>query len=141
MAFGQQGGPPATAKQVQALLALLHEAGHSDFRDARGPMGFTQRQAAGKFTRDEADAFIEQLEQEAEQHGEQHGDAPPDPAPAPPSTSKIVPRAQPAPRSKPIPKSAPKSRAAAAPPTDLEQFSTEDLAAELQRRGWVVLEP
>ena len=137
MAFGQQGGPPATAKQVQALLALLHEAGHSDFRDARGPLGFTQRQAAGKFTRDEADAFIEQLEREAEQQGE----APADAAHAPPPASKIVPRAQPAPRSKPIPKSAPKSRAPAAPPTDLGQFSTEDLAAELQRRGWVVLEP
>lgn len=137
MAFGQQGGPPATAKQVQALLALLHDAGHSDFRDARGPMEFTQRQAAGKFTRDEADAFIEQLEQDAEQQG----DAPPEAAPAPPPTSKIVPRAQPAPRSRPIPKSAPKSRAPATPPSDLEQFSTEDLAAELQRRGWVVLEP
>jgi hypothetical protein len=137
MAFGQQGGPPATAKQVQALLALLHEAGHSDFRDARGPMGFTQRQAAGKFTRDEADAFIEQLEREAEQQG----DEPPEAAPPPPPTSKIVPRAQPGTRSKPIPKSAPRSRAPAAPPTDLEQFSTEDLAAELQRRGWVVLEP
>ena len=49
MAFGQQSGPPATAKQVQELLSLLHEAGHADFRDARGPMGFTQRQAGGKF--------------------------------------------------------------------------------------------
>lgn len=62
MAFGQQLGPPATAKQVQELLALLQAAGHSDFRDARGPMGFTQRQAAGKFTRDEADALIQQLQ-------------------------------------------------------------------------------
>jgi hypothetical protein len=61
MAFGQQQGPPATARQVQELLALLQEAGHSDFRDARGPMGFTQRQAGGKFTRAEADAFVEQL--------------------------------------------------------------------------------
>lgn len=61
MAFGQQQGPPASAKQVQELLACLHEAGHSDFRDARGPMGFTQRQAAGKFTRTEADAFLVQL--------------------------------------------------------------------------------
>jgi hypothetical protein len=61
MAFGQQQGPPATARQVQELLALLQEAGHSDFRDARGPLGFTQRQAAGKFTRDEADELIEQL--------------------------------------------------------------------------------
>jgi hypothetical protein len=61
MAFGQQQGPPATARQVQELLGLLQEAGHSDFRDARGPMGFTQRQAAGKFTRAEADALMEQL--------------------------------------------------------------------------------
>jgi hypothetical protein len=61
MGFGQQSAPPASAKQVQELLALLKGAGHSDFRDARGPMGFTQRQAGGKFARDEADAFIEQL--------------------------------------------------------------------------------
>ncbi len=61
MAFGQQQGPPATTKQVQELLVLLQEAGHSDFRDARGPMGFTQRQASGKFTRTEADALLEQL--------------------------------------------------------------------------------
>jgi alkylation response protein AidB-like acyl-CoA dehydrogenase len=58
MAFGQSAGPPATGKQLQQLLSLLNGAGHSDFRDARGPMGFTQRQAGGKFTRDEADAFI-----------------------------------------------------------------------------------
>ena len=61
MAFGQQQGPPASARQVQELLAFLQESGHSDFRDARGPMGFTQRQAAGKFTRTEADLFLEQL--------------------------------------------------------------------------------
>src|ERR1700736_2713029 len=62
MAFGQQSGPPASAKQVQVLVALLADAGHCDFRDARGPMGFTQRQAGGRFTRDEADAFIARLE-------------------------------------------------------------------------------
>src|SRR5271165_3167087 len=61
MAFGQPSGPPASAQQVRELLSLLNEAGHTDFRDARGPMGFTQRQAAGKFTRDEAAAFIDQL--------------------------------------------------------------------------------
>lgn len=61
MAFGQSQGPPATGRQVQELLDLLQQAGHTDFRDARGPMGFTQRQAAGKFTRDEADALLEQL--------------------------------------------------------------------------------
>src|SRR4051812_27536844 len=68
MVFGQPLGPPASAKQVQELLSLLHDAGHSDFRDARGPMGFTQRQAAGKFTRDEVAAFIDKL-QEAEDSG------------------------------------------------------------------------
>jgi hypothetical protein len=62
MAFGQQSGPPASAKQVGELLALLKDGGHTDFRDARGPMGFTQRQAAGKFTRDEAAAFIARLQ-------------------------------------------------------------------------------
>ena len=63
MAFGQQSGPPASSRQVQELLALLKDAGHVDFRDARGPMGFTQRQAAGKFTRDEATGFIDQLQE------------------------------------------------------------------------------
>jgi hypothetical protein len=68
MAFGQASGPPATGKQVRQLLDLLAAAGHHDFRDARGPMGFTQRQAGGKFTHDEAQAFIEQLEDEAYAH-------------------------------------------------------------------------
>jgi hypothetical protein len=77
MAFGQQSGPPAPANKVRELLSLLQDAGHTDFRDARGPMGFTQRQAAGKFTRDEADAFIEQLEEAAHNEG-----PPPSPAPS-----------------------------------------------------------
>jgi len=68
VAFGQQSGPQASAKQVQELLGLLKDAGHAGFRDARGPMGFTQRQAAGKFTRDEAAEFIGQL-QDAEFNG------------------------------------------------------------------------
>jgi hypothetical protein len=73
MAFGQQSGPPAHANKIRQLLSLLQDAGHTDFRDARGPMGFTQRQAGGKFTREEADAFIEQLEEAA------HNDGPPAP--------------------------------------------------------------
>lgn len=75
MAFGQQAGPPASAHQVRELLAALEGAGHSGFRDARGPMGFTQRQAGGKFTRDEAAAFIDQLV-EAESDGSTAGAAP-----------------------------------------------------------------
>jgi hypothetical protein len=71
MAFGQQSGPPASAKDVKELLSLLQDRGHSGFRDARGPLGLTQRQAAGKFTRDEAAALIERLHQ-----GEADGSAP-----------------------------------------------------------------
>ncbi len=109
VAFGQQSGPPAPAPRVRQLLALLHDAGHTDFRDARGPMGFTQRQAAGKFTRDEADAFIEQLEAAAQSE-----------SPSPARTS--VPRPTTAERA-------------------LREVSSDLLAAELQRRGWIVAEP
>jgi len=76
MAFGQASGSPATGQQVRELMELLGAAGHSGFRDARGPMGFTQRQAGGKFTRDEAEAFIEQL------NAEVHEASSPVPAPA-----------------------------------------------------------
>lgn len=108
MAFGQQAGPPATSKQVRELLELLEAAGHADFRDARGPMGFTQRQAAGKFTRDEAAAFIAGLQQE--------------------ETGADVPAAAPAPR-------------LSAADRALRSVPDAQLAAELQRRGWVVMEP
>jgi hypothetical protein len=109
MAFGQQSGPPASAKQVRDLLDLLQDAGHTDFRDARGPMGFTQRQAAGKFTRDEADGFIDQLQ--AAEPGE-----PPSDAPTPPVRLTAAERA-------------------------VRDIPDERLAAELQRRGWIVVEP
>lgn len=110
MAFGQQAGPPASRREIEELLTLLQESGHADFRDARGPMGFTQRQAAGKFTRDEAAAFIARLQEE--------GGAPGEAAEAPP----------------PSPRTSAAEKA-------LRRFPTEQLAAELQRRGWVVLEP
>lgn len=51
MGFGQQAGPPATKRQVDYLEALVQKAGHTGFRDARGPLGLTQRQASGRFTR------------------------------------------------------------------------------------------
>ena len=108
MVFGQQSGPPASGRQVQELLKLLRDVGHSDFRDARGPMGFTQRQAAGKFTRDEAEAFIGQL-QEAEFEGN---------ASVEPGRAVSLSTAQ-----------------------ALRRVPAEQLAAELQRRGWTVREP
>jgi hypothetical protein len=113
MAFGQQSGPPATAKQIRDLATLLEEAGHTDFRDARGPMGFTQRQAGGKFTRDEAEAFIEQLEQAAHEGTQVVGAAPVANRAAHPSAAERA----------------------------LRNVSDELLAAELQRRGWIVVEP
>lgn len=115
MAFGQSSGPPATGKQIRELEELLEAAGHSGFRDARGPMGFNQRQAAGKFTRDEADAFIEQLQNEAESSSAP-ASAQPTPQPTPPARV---------------------SKAELA----LREVSDEILAAELQRRGWIVVEP
>jgi len=109
MAFGQQSGPPASARQVQELLTLLEGAGHSDFRDARGPMGFTQRQAAGKFTRDEVEAFIARLHE-----AEIDGDTPV--------------------AASPVTRLSAGERA-------IRSMPTGQLAAELQRRGWIVVEP
>jgi hypothetical protein len=115
MSFGQASGPPATAKQVRELLTLLEAAGHSDFRDARGPMGFTQRQAGGKFTRDEAQAFIDELEQAAFET-----DTPPPPPP---------------------PIARPKAVAAVSPVDRALRAATDDqLVAELRRRGWRTVE-
>ena len=118
MAFGQPAGPPASAKQVRELMELLNAAGHTDFRDARGPMGFNQRQAGGRFTRDEADAFISQLQEWAE-IAEAADAAPTAVAPTQPVLKKKVTAAE----------------------RSLTAVPTEVLAAELQRRGWVVLEP
>src|SRR3546814_16675817 len=94
MAFGQQSGPPATHRQVQQLTELLQAAGHSDFRDARHPLGLTQRQAGGKFTRDEAADLIARLEAEAEE-ADAAGPAggSPRPAPAPPMDRRAEERA------------------------------------------------
>jgi hypothetical protein len=108
MAFGQQSGPPASAKQMRELLALLRDVGHTDFRDARGPMGLTQRQAAGKFTRDEADAFIARL-----RGNELEGSAP-----------VAVPAAR-----------------LSAQEHLMRRLPAEQLAVELRRRGWTVIEP
>jgi hypothetical protein len=102
MAFGQQAGPPASARQLQELLALIRDAGHVDFRDARGPLGFNQRQAAGRFTSEEAAALIDQLQEAAVTSAE-----------PPPSRSFATDRV-------------------------LRGIPSEQLAAELRRRGWLV---
>ena len=71
-------------------------------------MGFTQRQAGGKFTRDEAEAYIAQLE-EAEPLG-------------------TTPTAPPVERLSKVERV-------------LRDIPDHQLAAELQRRGWIVAEP
>ena len=87
---------------------LLNAAGHADFRDARGPMGFTQRQAAGKFTVKEAATFIEGLES-----SEFDGIAP-------------------------VAVAGPKLSASE---QALRRMPAEQLAAELEQRGWSVTPP
>ena|SRR5580700_3786194 len=108
MAFGQQSGPPASASQVRELLTLLNDAGHATFREARGPMGFTQRQGSGKFTRDEATTFIDRLQDT------EHSDA---------ASEVVLP-----------PRSSGTEQL-------MRRMPTEQLAAELRRRGWTVTNP
>ncbi|MEJ7721599.1 MAG: hypothetical protein WKF58_14715 [Ilumatobacteraceae bacterium] len=79
MSFGQSSSaPPASAKQVDYLQSLVRKAGFADFREARHPLGLTQRQAAGKFSRREASELIDQL-----LGNEDDDSSPPDIAPAP----------------------------------------------------------
>jgi len=100
--FRQQLGPAASSRSLQELLALVKDAGYADFRAARGPMGLTQRQGIGKFTQDEVDGLIEQLQVE--------------------DISEVPP---------PL---------VAAPECPLQQVPSEQLAAELRLRGWLVRE-
>lgn len=60
MALGQSG-PPASAKQISYLQALLEKAGYASFREARRNFGLTQRQSGGKFTKQEASELIDRL--------------------------------------------------------------------------------
>ncbi|HMC38275.1 MAG TPA: hypothetical protein VKI19_01350 [Acidimicrobiales bacterium] len=93
---------------MQELLALIQGAGHRDFRDARGPMGFSQRQAGGRFTRDEADDYIQRLQS----------------AETDPGNPVQV-----------------QGWRQSAQEQLLGRLPAEQLAAELRRRGWMVIEP
>ena len=135
MPFGQQSGPPASAQQVKRLLALLQDAGYDSWRDARGPLRLTQRQAGGKFTRDEADALIERLETDAEAEASDvtstgTGDG----------TDTQERRSTAAPRKTATPTTPATPRLTAAERA-LHDMPDALLAAELQRRGWIVVEP
>ena len=149
MALGQQSGPPASARLVQRLIELVIQAGHTDLRDARHPLGLTQRQAGGKFTISEAQGLIDQLEAQLEAPQFQEVNAEAQPATDTPDTGAAeASRAAQTPsnsastqpsqtqRPQPVADSRDERRRAA-----LRKIPDYLLAGELQRRGWIVMEP
>jgi hypothetical protein len=123
MSFGTNSGPPASARQVQYLLALLQKAGYTGFRDARRPLGLTQRQAGGRFTLAEASALIDRLTTDDADAGTARAgrdgeaartspDGPVEPAPLDPTRAEL-----------------------------LRGVPADALASELERRGWTVVAP
>jgi hypothetical protein len=112
---------------VEHLQALLEQAGYATFRDARHPLGLSQRQSAGKFTRDEASALIEQLEQAESSDGTNAPSVKDAPVKAVPAVKRPA-RTTAGPRAK--------DRAAM-----LRDLPDDVLADELVRRGWAVIAP
>jgi hypothetical protein len=128
MAFGQSSGPPATAQQLALLVELLGRAGYDGLREARHPFGLTQRQAGGKFTRDEATELIERL---TAAEDVRTAAAPAEDAPRARATAKPTPAAAPSTRTAP----------ADAIEASLRKLPDERLARELIRRGWTCTPP
>ena len=129
MSFGARSGPPASAKQLAYLESLLEQAGYAGFREARHPFGLTQRQAGGKFSKQEASTLIDQL-----LAGEDGGDAPsPDAAVddvSPARSAAAERRAR-----------AASERLDAERALVLQGMPSELLVAELERRGWQAVAP
>ena len=128
MAFGQSSGPPASAQQLTELTELLARAGYEGLREARHPFGLTQRQAGGKFTRDEATELIERLTAAEDVRGAAA------PTADPPRARAVA---------KPVAAPPPSTRTA---PVDaleasLRKLPDERLARELIRRGWTCTPP
>lgn len=123
MAFGQQAGPPASARQLKELAARLEQAAYGSFREARGPLGFSQRQGGGKFTSDEAAAYIEQLEGA----GDDANETIEPPAPSSPAA--------------PPPSGVASERRAARQAASIRDVPAPALARELERRGWILIPP
>ena len=112
MSFGQQSGPPASAKQLAYLISLIQQTGHPDLRSARHEFGLTQRQAGGKFSTSEAAALIERLLDDEPTEPVQQV-----PRPSKDSATSIDPHAE-----------------------ILRGIPAQVLADELVRRGWIVVE-
>ena len=139
MAFGQQGGPPATARQLKEMMALLEQAGYSSFREARGPLGFTQRQGGGKFTGPEAAAFIEQLEAEGEAESESESES--EPKAVPKSKPRVKAKSPRAPEVAPVASTLAAERREARLTVVARDLPPHILARELERRGWILIPP
>jgi hypothetical protein len=137
MAFGQPTGPPATARQLRDLASLVEAAGHSDFRDARGPLGLTQRQAGGRFTRDEAAGLIARLETEADDPPTGGGGPTADTADTADTAEATAPDAPVATRPDRPPAASRRQSLA----RQLERVPEDLLVDELRRRGWTVTPP
>jgi len=123
MAFGQQTGPPASARQVEEITQLLEQAGYDSFREARHIFGLTQRQASGKFTQGEAVELIERLQAEPSE--------PPEPSRSSESSESA--------RDAGAERSA--RRQADRQAELLVTVPAEVLADELVRRGWMCMPP
>lgn len=111
MSFNDQG-PPASAKQIAYLQALLRKAGFEDFRTARQEYRLTQRQARGKFTKSEASALIERLTTADVDGGTGSASVTEEPESVTSAQAFVV-----------------------------RGFPADVLADELRRRGWTVSEP
>ena len=120
MSFGQQSGPPASAKQTAYLLSLLNADGF-DFATARHTYGLNQRQARGKFSVAEASELIDRLVAKAE------GGDDPGGAAAQSFDDPVAKRAQ--------------ARIDVQRDALLRGMPAEVLADELERRGWAVIPP
>ena len=142
MAFGQSAGPPASPKEINVLLEALQGAGFDSFREARHPLGLTQRQANGKFTRGEIRELIDRLA-DIEAESDTEPEVAPEPAPQPVRrTSAGGPRII---RKPPAQKAAVTPSRTDEPAVDPDQvalaFPDELLAEELVRRGWTCVPP
>ena len=115
MSFGQQSGPPASSKQIAFLLSLLEQHGYN-FATGRHHFGLTQRQSNGKFSISEASELIERLESNDERSDGR-------PAVEAPTVRQA------------------RQKLDSERSTVLRGIPAEQLADELERRGWVVIPP
>jgi hypothetical protein len=106
---------------VETLATLLEARGYDSFKEARHPFGLNQRNAAGKFTMDEAKELLERLEAEAEA-----GQSGPPPAPTL-GNPKADAKASAKRRDREVEVAA--------------KIDAQVLADELTKRGWCVIPP